>query len=168
MDIGNMIQTLAKTDKQLAKNLEYGKVISVDKDNLECKIQLLNTDTIIDEVSLSVNSNATSVEFPKVGSVVVLGWIDNFNAEVLHISEREKIITGNATQTLKAILDDFSDTQKKFAGDLIDAIKQSTYTTPSGTTSPAPINITAFETALNTYEQNLQTFLDNLSELYEK
>jgi hypothetical protein len=124
-----------------------GKVLSVDKPKVLCKVQSIeNEELVFEDVRLRAIDDAQDkgfVLFPKVGSTVLIGQIKNTSAYyVAMYSEIDKVKWATDAENLKDLL-----------ADLLTAIKAITVTTgvgPSGT----PINVASFvaiENRLNNF-----------------
>lgn len=123
---------------RLDNNVMAGKVVSVDKAKVLCRVSLIeNEDIVLEDVRLRAIDDELDkgfILFPKVDSTVLIGQIKNTSAYyVAMYSDIDKISLQNDNQSLKTILED-----------LIAQIKLITVPTAVGV-SGTPINFAQFD-----------------------
>lgn len=128
MQIKDAIQILAHKNERVYDSL--AKVTSVNGTTVD--VELLKEGLVLFDVRLTAADAKGFLITPKVGSIVMVSYMDRVNAYVTMYSEIDLYTIQNENESLKKIL-----------SDLIGAIEQMTVTTPSGP-SGTPINISSF------------------------
>ena len=98
------------------------------------------------------------VIYPVVGSCVLVVFTDKHNAQVVGLSEIERynLLVGTIELDVDATGISFKNGAESFRqiiDDLFSAIYAMSFTTPSGPTSPAPINIAQFQAVQQRFAQ---------------
>ena len=155
-DIRNSLRTIIKSNERTYSSL--GIIQSVDEHT--CDVKLINSDVIIFDVLLNIDSNTSVVEVPNVGSKCIITYL-NHNTAYLAMTttvESLSIITkdsdGNIVESLKEVLIDF-------VTEMYDNISVMTQTTAQGPTVSPPINNTSF---LKTKDD----FITRISKIFNK
>jgi exosome complex RNA-binding protein Csl4 len=137
-DLAGALKTLTKTsDEVYAKVCE---VLEIDQDEKTINVKPVDDTAEIYNVRLQAESESGGlVLFPKVGSMVLVVFINKNNAAVVNTSEIEKldlVIEGVNLQIDKDgfLLKKENETLKKLMVDLIMAIKALKFTTNTGST----------------------------------
>lgn len=168
----NLIKNIASINVVEKKYLELCKVLSIDKLNNSVDLISIDTDQKYVDVPLSISENSNNVIYPQQDSIVLISFINDSNPIVVMIDNAEQIVSGikvdNQDLTLKIILNFFVDSNKKLMESMFDALKQATYNSAVGPTTPSPNNQTVFDNILQTYTDELQQTADDLQKLYYK
>tara|TARA_R110002126_G_scaffold48851_6_gene135657 strand:+ start:81 stop:563 length:483 start_codon:yes stop_codon:yes gene_type:complete len=138
-DIRKSLRSIIKGEER-----PYSVIATViEVEDTTCDVQLLNSDVILYEVLISIDTNASLEETPVVGSKVVVTFLSyntafiSMNTMVNDISIVTKDEDGNIIESLKEVLIDTLDF-------LQTNIEQMTHSTPAGPTVPIPINNASF------------------------
>jgi len=108
-----------------------GTVKSID--GAFATIEPLDESADLLDVRVVADDSATFKVSPKVGSVVICTFLDNDNAFISQISEADKYLIANTSESLKDLLTD-----------LVDAVRNITVTTPSGPSTLPILNDAEF------------------------
>lgn len=135
-----------------------GTIIEIDGNT--CDVQLLNSDVIIYDVLITIDSNTSYAETPVKNSKCIISFL-SYNTAFLvksSIVENVSIVTkdedGNVIESLKEVLVDY-------ATEMYDNLSQMTHTTAQGPTSSPPINNIAFS-------MSKDDFIERINKIFNK
>lgn len=128
-----MLQQIVGDQRIYAK---YGQVVKVDKDANTCEVADNGNNIIIyTNVKLGTNEKSNFIQYPKVGSNVVINFISDYQAYVAIYSEIEGYYIGNQDNSFLDVMVEF-----------ITAIKNMTILTNQGASlNNGIINVADFQ-----------------------
>jgi hypothetical protein len=156
-EIQNAIQDLAKTGDEL-----YAKictVLSVDEDSKTCDLKPVDDSGELFDIPFNANVEVDGlINQPKVGSDVLVVFLDKHNAQICNVSALDKSYLKIGTVEYKVDATGFmlkkqNENLQKLMYDLLTTIKAMSFTTNTGNTINL-INAADF-TALQTRFNNL-------------
>jgi len=156
-DLSSTLRKLTETNDEIYSKV--CKVLAIDQEEKTVNVKPVDDTAEIYNVRLQAESETGGlVLFPKVGSMVLVVFINKNNAAVINTSEIEKLSLVISSCTFEVdntgfLLKKENETLKKLMADLITAIKALKFTTNNGPTINL-INIadfTALETRFNQF-----------------
>ena len=125
-----MINELENNLRRIIGNQKIFSKIAVvdfiDKDKLECTVFLEeDEDSIFFNVKLSPNKDGGFITYPKMGSTVIISFLDDYTCYISQMSEIEGYYISNSENSFLDLMND-----------LFTAIKNIQLTHPYGPTTP--------------------------------
>ncbi len=157
-DLLRALKNAVKTgDEVYCKN---GTILSVDKTFKTCVVSPIDGSPDFFDVRLQgfEGAGVGFVVYPKVGSIVALGFLSKEEALIIQTSEVDKITIENDSESLKTIL---SDLMEKIEA-LTEKVSEITVMTPVGA-SGVPLNATEIlqvKTDLEAIKQRLPNLFE--------
>ena len=154
--IRNSLRTIVKGNERTYSSIGIIQEIN----DTTCDVKLINSEVIIYDVLLSIDSNASLDELPHVGSKCVITYLSHNTAYLAMTTTVESLSIvikdedGNIVESLKEVLTDF-------ATEMYDNIALMTHSTPSGPTVAPPINDISFS-------QSKDDFIERISKIFNK
>ncbi len=158
-NLGEIIKHLAKTGDEIYSKV--CEVLEVNQGEKTVDVKPIDDTAEIFGVRLQAESETGGlVLYPKVGSMVLVVFINKHNAAVINTSELDEYRLSIADCQLQVDKDGFllqkeNETLKKLMGDLIKAIKAMKFTTNNGPTINL-VNIQDFIAVENRFNQFLK------------
>ena len=171
MNILDELQDYFKTNIMNNPYSVLARVISVDLQDRSCEcIDITNSIRYSRVRFNAAGSKSTNFVAPKVDSFVFLSFLDDDNAFIVNVSNPStysiKTYKDDKETDLYNSLNSFTEKLETFKNDLLNNIKSATYATPMGVTTPTPINVADFEKTFDNFQNGINDFKENISDLF--